>query len=60
MPVSITFSWGRTSPRRPDDAPTIHEALKQRLGREPTMRELQDEWQRILVSAREAEPKLRP
>lgn len=46
--VVVTFAWGRLS----GDGHTIYEALKHKLGREPTHREQCDEVKRILSKGR--------
>jgi hypothetical protein len=50
--VKITFHAERIAP--PDASPTIYDALKARLGREPTHQELCDDCKRIIREAREA------
>lgn len=45
--IIITTQWHSATPR-PGRPPTIYEALKAKLGREPTHRELCDEVRRIL------------
>ena len=44
--IKVTFTWGLLTPRA-ERGPTIHEALVEKLGREPTRAEIKEEFTRI-------------